>query len=62
MKAKIRMVLSKVKLGLCVYNLGGDLTCILKGIVALAKVVPSSCASAPRNTCEAGISSLPNKP
>ena len=30
---------------------------ILKGILAPARLVPSSCASAPRNTREAGISS-----
>ena len=31
---------------------------MLKGILVSARLIPSSCASEPRNTCEADISSI----
>ena len=41
---------------LCISNVSSDLKQIL-GILAPARLVPSSCTLAPRNTREAGISS-----
>ena len=41
-----------------IFNLSLDLINILKGILAPARLVQSSCASAPRNIREAGISSF----
>ena len=43
---------------LLIFYLRSDIINILKGILALARLVPSSCASGPRNTREAGISSM----
>ena len=49
-------MLSEAKLSY-VYSIRCDLREIIKGILAPARLVPSSCVSAPRNTREAGISS-----
>ena len=47
------------KAELHIFNLSGDLRHIVKGILPPARLVLSSCASTPRNTREAGISSIP---
>ena len=46
------------KTELRIFNLRSDIINIVKDILAPAKLVPSSCASAPSNTREAGISSI----
>ena len=45
------------KAELRIFNSRCDLRHIVKGILAAARLVPSSCASAPRNIRKAGISS-----
>ena len=46
------------KVNLCLFNISSDLRLILRSILAPARLVTRSCVSAPRNNCEAGISSM----